>query len=100
MGAVLSLFYGECSYVYDVGVFLADFWTGAVIGFEEDEQREEIWLWEGWNGDRPVVVQNDSLCGRSSLYLREGRSLVFNLNSGSSNEYVLPIKVFCVCHFV
>ena len=82
--ALLSLFSGQCSYASQHGIFSIQFWNDTVYGFESDETySEDIWLWRGWNGDTPIVVRNESLCGRSSLYLRDGRTVVFDLEADS-----------------
>ena len=83
--ALLSLFWGQCSYYTPHGIFFVQFWNDAVFGFESDEvYSDDISLWQAWNGDAPVVVRNESLCGRSSLYLRQGRTRVFDLETNSN----------------
>lgn len=83
--ALLSLFWGQCSYTTQPGIFYIPFWNNAVYSFESNETHsEDISLWLEWNGDAPVVVQNVSLCGRSSLYLRQGRTRIFDLEANSN----------------
>ena len=84
--ALLSLFWAECSYLTESSIFHIKNWNDAVYGFEDETHGSDdnVALWQGWNGDAPAVVRNQSLCGRSSLYLREGRSLVFNLPEDSN----------------
>lgn len=82
--ALYSLFWGQCSYTTQHGVFHIQFWNDAVYSFESNETHsDDISLWLEWNGDAPVVVQNMSLCGRSSLYLRQGRVRMFDLEENS-----------------
>ena len=85
MSSLLSLFWGQCSYITDHGIFFIQYWNNAIYGFEANETHSSDGsLWLAWNADTPVVVRNESLCGRSSLYLREGRGLVFDLLEDSN----------------
>ena len=84
--ALLSLFSAQCTFLTDHGIFHINYWNDAIYGFEEESHANDngVLLWQGWDGDTPAVVRNQFLCGRSSLYLRKGRTLVFNLPEDSN----------------
>ena len=60
---VVSLFNGVCDFGRELGVRHYD----NIFDFEGGVGSSETW--RGWNGKTPEIVEDESFCGRHSLYV-------------------------------
>ena len=61
---ILSLFHGVCDFGRELGVRHYD---DSVFDFEGGVGSDETWT--AWNGKAPEIVEDESYCGRHSLYV-------------------------------
>jgi len=61
---IFSLFHGVCDFGRELGVRHYD---NSVFDFEGGVGSDETWT--AWNGKAPEIVEDESYCGRHSLYV-------------------------------
>ena len=61
---ILSLFHGVCDFGRELGV---RHYGDSVFDFEGGVGSDETWT--AWNGKAPEIVEDESYCGRHSLYV-------------------------------